>query len=151
MQPILFEITKGSYRITTNPAEFDFDCIYNFLAVQSHWSKGISKELIQKSIDNSFSFALFHDQKQIGFARVITDFSTIVYLGDVFIDPDYRGKKLSVWMMEVIVNLPELQGMRRWFLTTKDAHSLYEKVGFKSPMHPERFMEIFNPNVYLKS
>jgi GNAT superfamily N-acetyltransferase len=83
-------------------------------------------------------------------ARIITDYATIVYLGDVFIDPEYRGKGLSKWLMEVITAIPELQGMRRWFLTTKDAHSLYAKTGFKSPLYPERFMEIFNPDVYKK-
>lgn len=147
---ITVNFSKGEYQITSDPNKFDFDKIFHFLSVQSHWSKGISMELIKKSIENSTTFAVFHNDLQVGMARIITDYATIVYLGDVFIDPAYRGKGLSKWLMEVITTLPELQGMRRWILTTKDAHSLYQKTGFKAPLYPERFMEIFNPDVYLK-
>ncbi|HQF29161.1 MAG TPA: GNAT family N-acetyltransferase [Bacteroidia bacterium] len=148
--PIIINLSKEEYTITSDPDKFDYDAIFNFLSVQSHWSKGISMDLIKKSIANSTTFAVFHHQRQVGMARIITDYATIVYLGDVFIDPEYRGKGLSKWLMEVITSIPELQGMRRWFLTTKDAHSLYEKTGFKAPLYPERFMEIFNPDVYKK-
>ena len=147
---IIVNFSKGEYHITSDPDKFDFEKIFNFLSVQSHWSKGISMERIKKSIENSTTFAVFHNNLQVGMARIITDYATIVYVGDVFIDPAHRGKGLSKWLMEVITTLPELQGMRRWILTTKDAHSLYQKTGFKAPLYPERFMEIFNPDVYLK-
>ena len=95
-------------------------------------------------------WGLLKKEKQIGFARVISDKATFAYLGDVFIDEDYRGKGLSKWLMEVIINHNELQGLRRWMLGTLDAHGLYEKFGFKPIEEPNRFMHKHNPNVYAK-
>jgi GNAT superfamily N-acetyltransferase len=96
-------------------------------------------------------FGLYDDRKQIGFARVISDNATFAYLGDVFIEENYRGKGLSKWLMEIIITHPELQGLRRWILGTKDAHGLYAKFGFSSFEEPKRFMHKCNPNVYAKT
>jgi GNAT superfamily N-acetyltransferase len=93
---------------------------------------------------------VYENEKQIGFARIVSDKATFAYLGDVFIEEDYRGKGLSKWMMEIIINHPDLQGLRRWMLGTKDAHALYEKYGFTPLEEPARFMHLHNPNVYVK-
>ena len=92
---------------------------------------------------------MYDGLRQIGFARVISDYTTFAYIADVFIIPEYRGRKLSEWLMEVIVTHPELQGLRRWVLATRDAHGLYEKVGFRPLENPSSFMERFDPNIYL--
>ena len=105
-------------------------------------------ERVKNSIDNSLNFGLFHKDKQIGFARVISDFSTIAYLGDIYILEDYRGKKLSKKLMDVVMNHPALQGLRRWILLTSTADWLYKKYGFNELPKPELYMELFNPDIY---
>lgn len=95
-------------------------------------------------------FGIYIDRKQIGFARVVTDAATFAYLADVFVDKQYRGKKLSKWLMEVIVSHPDLQGLRRFMLATRDAHGLYEQFGFTQLAFPERWMQIHRPDVYKK-
>lgn len=103
---------------------------------------------IKKSVENSLSFGVFHNDRQIGFARVITDYATTGYLCDVFIDEDYRGQGHSKWLIETINSHPDLQGFRRWVLVTADAHKLYEKIGFKPVATPEKYMERVNPKAY---
>lgn len=144
----IITITKGDFIITTDQAKFDFDVIHDFIAHQSYWAECIPYTVLKKSIANSFAFGLFHFNKQIGFARVITDFATFGYLADVFVLPAYRGQGLSKWMMEVIMAHPELQGFRRWGLATRDAHDLYKKFGFTALSKPERMMEKVNPDIY---
>lgn len=100
------------------------------------------------SIENSLNFGLFHNNNQIGFARVVSDFSTIAYLGDIYSLENYRGQGLSKKMMEVAIEHPNLQGLRRWILLTSTADWLYEKYGFVKLPKPELYMELFNPNVY---
>ena len=121
--------------------------IARFLA-SSYWAKGIPSATVDKSLEHSLCFALLDGDRQIGFARVISDRATIAYLGDVFILPEYRGRGLSKWLMECVVSHPDLQGLRRWLLATGDAHSLYEKFGFTALKNPDIFMERHNPNVY---
>ena len=142
--------TQGDYQITTNRDEMDVTVIHNFLSNQSHWAKGIPVETVRKSIENSLNFGLFYGQQQVGYARVITDYATIAYLGDVFILPEYRGRGLSKWLMEIVMAYPAVQGLRRWVLLTSDAHTLYEKTGWKRVPKPELYMEWFNPDVYKK-
>jgi GNAT superfamily N-acetyltransferase len=103
---------------------------------------------LKTSIENSLNFGLYHKNKQIGFARIISDFSTIAYLGDVYILNEYRGKGLSKWMMNEIMEYPNLQGLRRWILLTNTAEWLYKKFGFTELPKPEFYMEKHNPNVY---
>jgi GNAT superfamily N-acetyltransferase len=141
------EYRKNSFTITTDKSKLNLSIIHNFLK-KSYWAENIQLSIVERSIKNSLCFGVFEGENQIGFARVITDYSTFAYLADVFILENYRGKGLSKWLMECILSHPELQGFRRWLLATKDAHGLYSKYGFKSLKTPERWMEIHNPDVY---
>jgi GNAT superfamily N-acetyltransferase len=138
---------RDTFTATCDPARLDHAVIAQFLA-SSYWAKGIPVATVEKSLEHSLCFALLDGNQQIGFARVISDRATIAYLGDVFVLPEYRGKGLSKWLMECVVSHPDLQGLRRWILATRDAHSLYEKFGFTALKKPEIFMERHNPNVY---
>ncbi|WP_317045111.1 GNAT family N-acetyltransferase [Arenibacter troitsensis] len=140
---------NNDYLISTDKKKLDIALIHNFLTYESGWSKGISFEKVEKSIDNSLNFGIYIGPNLIGYARVISDFSTIAYLGDVFILKEYRGLGLSKWLMETIMEHKELQGLRRWILLTSTAEWLYEKYGFTKLPKPEIYMEKFNPNVYL--
>lgn len=140
---------KNDFLISTDKNKLDIPMIHDFLTNESGWSNGIPYEKIKKSIDNSLNFGLYIQGKQIGFARVISDFSTIAYLGDVFIYKKYRGFGLSKWLMEVIMEHEELQGLRRWILLTDTAEWLYKKYGFNKLPEPEIYMEKYNPNVYI--
>jgi N-acetylglutamate synthase-like GNAT family acetyltransferase len=125
----------------------DVNTIHDFLS-RSYWAQGIPKRVIEKSIDHSLCFAVYHKEQFIGFARAVTDFATFAYLADVFILPAERGKGLSKWLMRAIIDHPQLQGLRRFTLATKDAHGLYAQFGFKEFAKPERWMERHNPDVY---
>ena len=135
--------------ITTDPTRVDIIFVHNYLSKISYWASGISQKLVEKSIQNSMCFSLLKDEKQIGFARVITDCSTFAYLADVFIDKDHRGNGYSKKLMTFIMNHPELVGLRRWMLMTKDAHGLYEQFDFSKMKKPENAMEIKVENIYM--
>jgi GNAT superfamily N-acetyltransferase len=141
--------SQGDYEISTDPARIDVELVYEFLT-NSYWAKGISLETVQRSIENSILFGVYHGPQQVGFARVISDCATFAYLADVFILPSHRGRGLSRWLMECIVGHPDLQGLRRWMLATRDAHGLYQQYGFSALKAPERWMEIHHPDVYRK-
>ena len=142
--------SKGDYEISTDPARIDIGMVHEFLT-NSYWAKGIPLETVLRSIENSISFGVYHGQQQVGFARIISDQATFAYLADVFISPAYRGRGLSRWLLECIVSHPDLQGLRRWMLATKDAHGLYAKLGFTPIKHPDSWMEIHRPDVYAKA
>ena len=144
------EIKFNDFTITTDKSKMDVVAIHDFLSKYSGWSDNIPFERVKTSIDNSLNFGLFHKQKQIGFARVISDFSTIAYLGDIYVLDDYRGQGLSKKMMDAVINHPNLQGLRRWILLTSTADWLYERYGFKKVPNPEVYMELYNPDVYKK-
>ena len=144
---MVHEWRRGEYLISTDKSRLDLTVIHNFLTT-SYWAAGIPLEVVRRSIEHSLSFGLYKEDQQIGYARVITDYATFAYLGDVFILEPFRGQGLSKWLMEVIVTHPELQGFRRWILLTKDAHGLYKKVGFTEVKTPERYMERFFLDVY---
>ena len=137
----------GDYLISTDKSRLDLAVIHGFITT-SYWAPGISMEIVKRSIDHSLSFGLYKGDQQIGFARVITDYATFAYIGDVFILEEFRGQGLSKWLMEVIAAHPDLQGLRRWLLLTRDAHGLYNKTGFTEPKTPERYMEKYFPDVY---
>ena len=145
----IIEKYKNEYMISTDKNKLDASLIHNFLTYESGWSDGISYEKVEKSIHNSLNFGIYYEKKLIGYARVISDFSTIAYLGDIFILKEYRGLGLSKWLMKVIMEHKELQNLRRWILLTSTAEWLYEKYGFKKLSKPEIYMEKFNPNVYI--
>lgn len=144
----IIDIEFGDFTITTDKLKMDVIAIHDFLSKHSGWSDNIPLDRVKTSIDNSLNFGLFHGGKQIGFARIISDFSTIAYLGDVYILDRYRGKGLSKKLMEVVMGHPNLQGLRRWILLTSTADWLYEKYGFTGLPNPEWYMERYNPDVY---
>jgi GNAT superfamily N-acetyltransferase len=141
------EWLRDNFTVTCDPAKLDITTIAQFLS-SSYWATGIPTSTVEKSLRNSLCFSLLDGDKQIGFARVISDYATIAYLGDVFVLPEYRGKGLGKWMMECVVSHPELQGLRRWMLATRDAHKLYSQSGFTALKKPELFMERHSPDVY---
>jgi GNAT superfamily N-acetyltransferase len=139
------EWQRGEYSISTDKTRLDLEVIHGFLAT-SYWAAGRSVETIRQSIENSSPFGVYKGERQIGFARVITDFATFAWIADVFIVGEFRGQGLSKWLMDVIINHPELQGFRRWVLATKNAHELCRKFGFTELKLPERWMERHDAN-----
>lgn len=139
--------TRGTFTVTCDPDRMDRTVIAEFLA-SSYWAKGIPPATVERSMANSLCFALLDGDQQVGFARVISDYTTVAFLNDVFVLPAYRGRGLSKWLMECITSHPDLQGLRRWMLSTRDAHGLYGKFGFTPLKKPEVFMERHNPDVY---
>lgn len=144
----IIEINFDEFTISTNQLKMDIVAIHNFLSKHSGWSDNIPFEKVKNSIDNSLNFGLFHNDIQIGFARVISDFSTIAYLGDIYVLENYRGKGLSKKLMDAVIKHPNLQGLRRWILLTSTADWLYEKYGFTKLPKPELYMELYDPKVY---
>jgi GNAT superfamily N-acetyltransferase len=126
--------------VTTDPARIDRDLVHGFLAA-SYWSKGIPREVFERSLANALCFSLYDGAAQVGFARVVTDRATFAYLADVFVLQAHRGRGLSKVIMEAVVAHPDLQGLRRWVLATRDAHGLYARYGFTPLAEPARFME----------
>jgi len=145
-----FERSRDTFRITTDVASMDLDAIHAYLT-RSYWSEGISKELVSKAMAGSLCFGLFDAGRQVGFARVVTDRATYAYLCDVYVLEDYQGRGLGTWMMRELMTHPDLQGLRRWSLVTRDAHRLYEKCGFAPLANPGGHMEIARPGMYLKA
>jgi len=141
------DFIKNGFTISTEKDKLDIDVIHSFLN-RTYWAEGISKEIIRRSIEGSLCFGVFENDKQIGFARMITDKATFAYLADVFIIEEYRGRGLSKWLMEVIMSHPDLQGLRRMVLVTKDAHGLYKQFGFTPLINVDRWMHILDLDVY---
>jgi GNAT superfamily N-acetyltransferase len=140
------EERRGEYWVTTDTARMDLDVIHGYLT-RAYWSEGIPRDVVERSMRNSLCFALFRGPEQVGFARVITDYATFAYVADVFVLEQYRGRGLATWLMQFVMKHPSLQGLRRWSLATRDAHGLYEKVGFRL-LNPDRWMEIITPDIY---
>jgi GNAT superfamily N-acetyltransferase len=143
----MHEWRKDGYVISTDPARLDIDAIHGFLTT-CYWAEGIPRAVVEKSIRHSLPFGIYQGKALAGFARIITDYATYAYIGDVFVIPEHRGKGLSVWLMQVITQHPELQGLRRWGLLTRDAHELYTKVGFVRVTDASRYMERTFPGIY---
>lgn len=142
------EWRNEGFTISTDRNLLQIDVIHGFLSEESYWAKERTREQTLKAIENSLCYGVYQGENQIGFARVVTDYATFAYIGDVFILEKYRGRGLSKWLMETIVSHPELQNLRRWILATRDAHALYEKTGFAALRFPERWMERAAPNAY---
>ena len=141
-------LIKYGYCISTEKAKLDLKAIHHFLSTQAYWSKNIPIEKVQTAIENSLNFGLYLKDQQIGYARIISDFSTIAYLGDLYILPEYRGQGLSKWLMNTIMSHPNLQGLRRWILLTSDAHGLYKQFGWTEIANPDKWMERHDKGVY---
>ena len=143
----IVELHRGEFLISTDPSRLDLNLIHTFLA-KVYWAEGIPVETVKRSIENSLCFGIHHLGEQIGFGRVITDYATFAYIGDVFILEKYRGRGLAKWLVESMTAHPELRGLRRWMLATRDAHGLYSRFGFRGLKSPEKWMEIHNAGVY---
>jgi len=146
------ELSKDGYLLSTDKQKLDTSLIHQYLSNETYWAPGVPLDVVQRSIDNSVCFGIYHNGIQVGFARVVTDKATFAYLADVFVLPAHRGKGLSKWMVSFIHDHPELQGLRRWLLGTRDAHGLYRQFGWTDiPAElAQRFMQIHNPDVYRK-
>jgi GNAT superfamily N-acetyltransferase len=144
------ELEMDGYCISTDPHKLDTRLIHQYLSQDSYWAQNIPLAVVEKSIANSFCFGVYLNDAQVGFARLVTDKATFAYLADVFILPAYRGRGLSKWLIATILAHPEVQGLRRWLLGTKDAHGLYKQFGWlplsEDAIH--RFMQLHNPVVY---
>jgi len=138
---------SAAIEISTDSERFDLDVVHGYLA-RSYWAKGIPRETVERAIAGSLCFGAFDGERQIGFARVITDKATFAYLADVFVLEEFQGRGIASKLMEAIVGHPELQGLRRWMLVTRDAHRLYERFGFRLVGHPDRHMEKLLANPY---
>ena len=141
------EWRRDGFTVSTDPARLDLDAIHEFLA-SSYWARGIPRDVMERSIANAIPFGVYEGDRFVGFARVVTDRATVAYVGDVFVLEPWRGRGLSHWLMACMLEHPELQGFRRWFLLTRDAHGLYEKHGFTPLAAPDRWMEKWTPEAY---
>ena len=157
-----FERSQGTFRITTDVAAMDLDAIHAYLT-RSYWSEGIPRDVVARAMAGSLCFGLLESvgssgssdpptrERQIGFARVVTDRATFAYLCDVYVLEEYQGRGLGTWLIGELMTHPDLQGLRRFNLATRDAHTLYEKCGFSALSSPEGHMEIARPGLYLKA
>jgi len=141
------EYRKGEFLISTDRALIDLDVVHGFLT-KCYWANGIPRNVVARSIENSLCFGVYAEDKQVGFARVISDYATYAYIGDVFLLESFRGRGLGKWLMECIMLHPRLQGLRRWSLVTSDAHGLYAQFGFEALKKPQNYMELHRPDVY---
>lgn len=151
---------RDGFTIDTDPARIDLDVVHGFLTA-SYWAEGIPRDVVSRSIDGALNFGIYREDggpaggkggrpggEQVGFARVVTDRATFAWVGDVFVLEPHRGRGLSKWLMECVTAHPDLQGLRRWMLATRDAHALYVRFGFTGLTHPERWMQRWDPEVY---
>ena len=138
---------QGEYTISTDRSRLDIGLIHDFICNHSYWGSGRARDVVERSIENSIAFGVYHGDQQVGFGRVVTDYATFAWVADVFVVPEHRGRGLSKWLMEIIIAHPKLQGFRRWVLSTKDAQGLYEQFGFIKLHRPERWMERPDPNM----
>jgi GNAT superfamily N-acetyltransferase len=141
------ELHHGDILVTTDPARLDIETVHGFLT-RSYWAEGIPREVVERSIRHSICFGAFEGDRQVGFARVISDRATFAYVGDVFVLPSHRGRSIGKRLMACITSHPELQNLRLWTLFTRDAHGLYRQHGFGEARHPDRLMERRQPQPY---
>ena len=141
--PQVLEVHKDNFTISTDPARLDIHAIAEMLT-RAYWAQGRTCEMIARYVQHSLVFGLYEGDQQIGLARVVSDYTTFAWLCDVFIHEGYRGHGLGKWLMQTVHSHPDLQGLRRWMLATRDAHGLYEQFGWKLLDRPERWMHRFN-------
>jgi len=141
-------MNTGNLEISTDKERLDVDAIHAFLRDETYWAQNRTLEQTRTAMENSLCFGAYIDGALVGFGRVVSDFATFAYVGDVFVLPEFRGRGLSKRLMQAMVEHPRLQGLRRWLLATRDAHGLYERYEFASLRHPERWMERTAPDAY---
>jgi GNAT superfamily N-acetyltransferase len=141
---------RGEFVVSTDPSLLDVPAIHRWLSEESYWTRGVPLDVVRRGIEHSLNFGLYAEggARQAGLARIITDYATFAYVCDVFVLDEFRGRGLGVWLMECVAAHPQLQGLRRWMLGTKDAHGLYEKTGFTALALPDRWMEKVDADVY---
>ena len=142
------EIREDALLISDDPARLNRELIHRFLSEHSYWAKGVSPDMVNRSLDHSLCFGVYQAEQQVGFARVVTDFATFAWLADVFVVEDKRGQGVGKKLVAAVLAHPRLQGLRRFMLGTKDAAGLYARFGFKPLAYPERFMEIRSESGY---
>ena len=142
--PRILEVHRENFSISTDPARLDSDAIADMLT-RAYWARGRPRERVDRALANSLVFGLYDGNKQIGLARIVSDYAIFAYLCDVFIHEDYRSHGLGKWLIQTVHSHPDLQGLRRWTLATRDAHSLYSQFGWTSLKNPNSWMEILNP------
>lgn len=147
---MFYERHREKFTVSTDPARLDVDAVHAFLST-SYWAQGIPRETVALALGNSLCFGLYEEDRQVGLARMVTDRATFAYLCDVYVLPERRGLGLGRWLMQCVMDHPDLAGLRRLSLVTSDAHDLYRPFGFKELSHPERYMEITRPEIYQKS
>jgi GNAT superfamily N-acetyltransferase len=143
----ILEEHRGEFTVSSDLSRMDMNVVHGYLS-RAYWCEGLPRETLERAMRNSLCFGLFEGEQQVGFARVVSDRTTFAYVCDVFVLQSHQGRGLGTWLMQCVVRHPELQGLRRWHLTTRDAHSLYRKLGFTLLSKPERHMEIFTPDMY---
>jgi GNAT superfamily N-acetyltransferase len=146
---LIHEKRQGEFVVSSDPNKLDLKFVHHWLANESYWSKDIPFEVLRRMVENSLCYGVYHESgMQVGFGRVVTDYTTFAWLTDVFIIEGYRGLGLSAFLMEEILNHPELKILRRWLLGTDLAHGLYRKFGFKDLDHPENFLTLHRSKMY---
>jgi len=152
-QPLQWQ--RGGFEISTDPARLDLDVTHEFLSTQAYWSPEVPRDIVQRAVAGSIVFGVHHRTadgwEQVGMARVVSDRATFAWVCDVFVLDEFRGHGLGKWLMECVAAHPELQGLRRWMLATRDAHGLYAQTGFTELHDPSRFMEKWTPDIYKRA
>lgn len=143
------EWEQPPYRITDDPEAVDVDVVHRFLA-KSYWARGIPRDIVVRSIRHSLPFSVFLGDRQVGFARVVSDRAAFAYLADVFVLESERGRGLGTWLVKTVLAHPELQGLRRWLLVTRDAHGLYRRAGFTDVADPRMLLTLHDPDIYTR-
>lgn len=133
---------EAELEVTDDPGRIDLDRVHAFLASESYWAAGISRARLERAIAHSLCFSAFMAGKQVGFARVVSDRATFAHLTDLFVLPDARGQGIATRLVRAALGHPELKGMRRWMLATREAHGLFTQQGFHSVSNPGWFMEL---------
>jgi GNAT superfamily N-acetyltransferase len=144
---MIITVDRGEYSISTDAARLQPLAIHAFLS-QAYWSVGLPMAVLERALAHSLCFGLFHGNAQVGLARVVSDRATFAYLADVYVLPEHRGQGLSKWLVHTVLAHPELQGLRRFLLATRDAHGLYAQHGFQPLRSPDRMMEVLDLEVY---
>jgi len=140
-----FEVTRDTLILSTDPQRLDLEAVCGFLS-QSYWAQNRTRSTIERALHNSLVFGVYDEGRMVAMARVVTDYATFAWLCDVFVSEDHRGRGIGKWLMESMLAHPELQGLRRWLLATRDAHGLYSQYGYTSLHNIERWMERLDPD-----
>lgn len=141
---------RGPLLLSTERARIDRAAVHRFLSEHSYWAAGVPREIVDRAIDHSLCVGVYKNDEQLAFSRAVTDRSTFAYVADVFVLPGFRGDGLGKWMMDALLRHPQLQGLRRWLLATRDAHGLYSQFGFVPLANPTRLMERHDRDVYAR-